>query len=116
MDEYQLKRMELLENRLHDHIEHYASNNKTLALLSQRMDYFIQKFEEHDRKEIEYNKAVDGYFKKLQTFDLDRAAELVDGYKGVMTLRNILLGLAAIAIATGTIGAAIIGIIHVIRG
>lgn len=116
MDEYQLKRLEVLEDRLHDHIEHYAQNNKTLALLSQRMDYFIKKFEEHDENEAKYNSAVDAHFKKLASLDLDKATELVEGYKGVMSLRNILLGLAAVAVACGTVGAAIVGIIHVIKG
>ena len=116
MDEYQIKRLEVLEDRLHDHIEHYAQNNKTLALLSQRMDYFINKFDEHDRKEVEYNKLLDQYFKKLSDLDLDKATELVNGYKGVMSLRNVLLGLAALAVAVGTLGAAIVGALHVIKG
>ena len=113
--EIMFKRLEMLEDRMHDHLVHYSNNNKTLALLSQRMDYFIQKFEEHDENEAKYNAAVDEHFKKLAALDIDKATELVDGYKGVMTVRNILLGLAAIAVGVGTLGAAIVGFTHLFK-
>jgi len=116
MDDFQLKRLEVMEDRLHDHIEHYSQNNKTLALLSQRMDYFISRFDEHDKKEVEYNKLVDEHLKRMAQFDIDKAKELVEGYRGIMSIRNILLGLAAVAVAIGTLGAATVGVIHVLKG
>lgn len=115
MDANQLKRLEILENRLHDHIEHYAQNNKTLALLQQRMDYFINRFEDHDQVEKEYNKRVDAHLEAMSHFDVDKAKELVDGYRGVLTIKNVLLGLAAVAVAMATIGAFFVTIIRAIK-
>lgn len=115
MDEHQLKRLEILEERLHDHIEHYASNNKTLALLQQRMDYFIQRFEKHDEKEVEYNKRVDEHLSRLATIDIDQAKTILDGYRSILTMRNLVIGLAAFAVAVGTVGAFVISLIKYLK-
>ena len=115
MDEHQLKRLELIEQRLQDHIEHYAQNNKTLALLQQRMDYFIQRFEKHDVNEIEYNKKIEAHFDRMAKLDVNKLSEVVENYRGVVSARNMLLGLAGIIVAISTIGAGFATFIHYIR-
>lgn len=115
MDEHQIKRLELLEERLHDHIEHYASNNKTLALLSQRMDSFSVSFSQHDLKEVEYQKKIDAHFtkmdeliQKLTAMDIDAAKQLVSGYKGILSIKNIVVGLAAVTVGLAALGGSIL--------
>ena len=110
MDEHLLKRMELLENRLHEHIEHYAQNNKTLALLAQRMDIFTVQFSSHDIKELEYQKKIDEHLTKMgeliehiKTIDIDATKKVVEGYKGMVTFKGFILALAAISAGTAAI-------------
>ena len=102
--------MELLENRLHEHIEHYAQNNKTLALLAQRMDIFTVQFSSHDIKELEYQKKIDEHLTKMgeliehiKTIDIDATKKVVEGYKGMVTFKGFILALAAISAGTAAI-------------
>lgn len=107
MDEHLLKRMELLENRLHEHIEHYAQNNKTLALLAQRMDLFASQFAAHDIKEMQYQNKIDEHLSKMgeliehiKSIDIESTKKLVEGYKGLLSFKGFILSLAAISAGT----------------
>jgi uncharacterized coiled-coil protein SlyX len=115
MDEHQLHRLELLEDRLHEHIEHYAANNKQLALLTQRMEQFGEDFKHHDACERVYQKKVDDSLQRISELDLIKAKEIVEAYTGIMSFRSIIVGLAGVGIAVGTLGAGILGLIHIIR-
>lgn len=108
MDEHQIHRLEILEDRFHEHVEHYAQNNKTLALL-------LQRFEQHDEIEQEYQRKVNEQLERLASLDVGKACEVIESYRGIMTIRTIVIGIAGVMAAFGTIGAALIGIFHVIR-
>jgi uncharacterized coiled-coil protein SlyX len=114
MDEHQLKRLELLESKLHEHIEHYANNNKALAILAQRMEDFNSMFTHHQMSEEIYQQRVDEHIKvfeaivsKLERLDLDSMKGVLDSYHGLLSVRSLLTGVASVLIAIGSIGAAV---------
>jgi hypothetical protein len=119
MDEHLLKRMELLEDRLHTHLEHYSTNNKTLALLAQRMDMFATQFAAHDVKEVEYQLKIDQHLGKMselveniRSIDVETAKKVVDGYKGLLTFKGFIISLAAISAGTAGVFAGMMWIFN----
>ena len=108
MDEHQLRRLEVLEDRFHEHVEHYAQNNKTLALL-------LQRFEKHDEIEQEYQKRVNEQLDKIAKLDVTKACNVIETYNSFLSFKSIIIGFGAVIAAFGIIGSAIVGILHVIR-
>jgi len=126
MEDFHVKRLELLEERLHDHIEHYMQNNRALAELakavavqSERMDSLVRLFTEHDKEEDKYQQRVDEHLDKLGaivdrigSLDIAKTRDAVDTYRGVLSVKSLIIGLSAVVVAIGVIGTGIIWIVR----
>lgn len=125
MTDFDTKRLELLEERLHDHIEHYMQNNRALAELakavavqSERQDSMIKMFGAHAENEEKYQTKVDEHLEKLsglvdniRTLDVAKTRDAVNTYSGILSVRSLIVGLGAVVVAVGAIGTGIIWVI-----
>lgn len=107
-----VQRITDLECRFNEHMVIYANNGKELARLAERMDAFIDKFEKHDEAEMIYHNKVSDSLERLSKLDMDSAIDMVNGYRGILTVKNIIKGLSALLLAIGAIGASVVWIIR----
>lgn len=117
--------MELLEERLHDHIEHYLKNNKALYELSrgvavqgERLESLFSLFNKHVENEERYQGRIDEHLDKLGVIvsslngiDVAKTRDVVDTYRGLSSVRSIVVGIGAVMLALGTIGTGIIWVV-----
>jgi hypothetical protein len=125
MTEFDTRRMELLEERLHDHIEHYLQNNRALSELSrgvavqgERLESLFGLFNKHIENEEKYQGRIDEHLDKLGVIvsslngiDVAKTRDVVDTYRGLSSVRGLVVGLGAVMLALGTIGTGIIWIV-----
>lgn len=80
------------------------------------------RFDKHDEKEKDDRTALNNHIKEFKEItdkltalnpdDLQALKEIAEGYTGFSTIKKMLVGLAGLIIAIGTI---IMGVIHIIR-
>ena len=118
------------EQRMNDRIDRsHMAMAKTISdfgaeikELGQSVKELSARFEKHDKMEQDDRLALHNHIKesneimeKLTTLnpdDLQALKEIAEGYTGFSTIKKMLVGLAGLIIAIGTI---IMGVIHIIR-